>query len=271
MTDHPCVMFADDATIFITDNKLDGSNICNELCSTLRIVINWLASLHLRVNLDKTKCIQFSKNKQATQDLNINIDSKRIEQVNSTNWKLHTEKINKKIASSCYAISILIKVTSVEVAKQAYYGNVYPQLTYGVIFWGNSVNVQSTFILQKRCLRLIFNVKTRESLRPVFKRHRMLTLTCIYILEICLFIRQRKDLFIKKCDSKENLRSQYQYDLCTVRPTSYILKKSTYATGIKIYNKLPANIKLLDGSKFKRNLKDWLICKCFYDLNEYFL
>ncbi|KOB78530.1 Poly [Operophtera brumata] len=61
------------------------------------------------------------------------------------NWKSHIEKTNNKISSFCYALSVLSDVSSIKVARSAYYGNIYSLLTYGIIFWGDTVNIESTF------------------------------------------------------------------------------------------------------------------------------
>lgn len=186
------------------------------------------------------------------------------------NWKAHIAKINKKISSYCYALSILAETTSAEVTRTAYYGQVYPLLTYGIIFWGNSTNVQSTFILQKRCLRIIYNMYSDESLRNVFKDKEFLTVTNIYILEISSFIKQNSDLFLNKSSLRTNLRSRYKDNIHVPRPHNHIYYQSTYYTGIRIFNHLPTHIKNLKLPIFKKELKDWLKRNVFYNLNEYF-
>ncbi|KOB71364.1 putative RNA-directed DNA polymerase from transposon BS, partial [Operophtera brumata] len=93
------------------------------------------------------------------------------------NWKAHIEKTNNKISSFCYALSVLSDVSSIKVARSAYYGNIYSLLTYGIIFWGDTVNIESTFVLQKRSLRIMYNMKSDESLRTLFKENKYLTLT----------------------------------------------------------------------------------------------
>lgn len=106
------------------------------------------------------------------------------------NWKAHISKINNRITKYCYVLSILSGAASKTVAINAYYGYVYPQLSYGIIFWGNSVDIQSTFILQKRCLRNIYSMDDTESLRDVYKNYKFLTLTSLYILELCIFVKK---------------------------------------------------------------------------------
>ncbi|CAK1593695.1 unnamed protein product [Parnassius mnemosyne] len=279
VTDNRCVMFADDATIFIPDTQINFENNINK---TLKIAVEWLNKINLNVNLTKTKIIQFRNYK--TKSLNLNIADKdtQIETVDNINflgvtidchlnWKSHIEKINKKISSYSYALSILAETTSVDVSRAAYFGQVYPLLVYGIIFWGNSTNVQSTFILQKRCLRIIYNMYSDETLRNVFKEKGYLTLTNIYILEISIFIKQNNKYFqIKSNLNSRPIRSQYKNNLCTPKINNYMYYKSTFCTGIKIFNHLPPNIKAMDLPRFKIHLKKWLIYNVFYNLNEYF-
>jgi hypothetical protein len=102
-------MFADDDTIFVSEEK--GSDIANELRNTLKTLINWLSMLNLRVNLEKTKIVQFVNHMQLQPSFNIVINDKTVEQVNNTdflgvkidanlNWKSHVNKVNKKLAKS---------------------------------------------------------------------------------------------------------------------------------------------------------------------------
>lgn len=186
------------------------------------------------------------------------------------NWKSHISKVNQKIAKYCYAISTLSHVSSKSIAKNTYYGHVFPQLCYGVIFWGNSVNVESVFIMQKKCIRAIYNMKSTESLRTVFKQNNFLTLTGIFILEICLFVKNNVTYFNKKSSRADNLRSKYRYNICIPQVNNTMFYKSTYYTAIKIYNHLPIDIKQLNGNMFKNKLRNWLVSKVHYSLHEYF-
>lgn len=280
---HLCVMFADDATVFISDASKNINQFQNEITNTLRILINWLRTLNLKVNLSKTKILQFRNYKSKPVDISINVSDNTIEQVNEINflgvtidshltWKSHISKINTKISSWCYALSILVETTSISTARTAYFGHVYPLLTYGIIFWGNSVNVKSTFILQKKCLRIIHSMYADESLRNVFKENKYLTLTNIYIFELCVFVKQNMDYFMTKTEfrSRYDVRDLYKFDLCVKQVKNNIYKKGAFNTGIKVYNHLPLDIKSLDVRKFKSKLKDWLFKNVFYDLKEYF-
>jgi hypothetical protein len=279
ITDHKCIMFADDATIFI-QNRLN-IDFNTDINNTLEKIVDWLKNINLNVNLTKTKIMQFKNYRSKSVTLDIKENNTKIEEVDNINflgvevdchldWKAHVAKINKRISSYCYALSILAETTSVEVTRAAYYGQVYPLLTYGIIFWGNSVNIQSTFILQKRCLRIIYNMYADETLRNVFRDKYYLTLTNIYILEIASFIKQNNDCFQNKSSLKKNLRSIYKYNIHVPRPHNNVYFKSSYYAGIKVFNHLPTHIKSLNLPRFKSKLKRWLLSNVFYNLSEYF-
>lgn len=184
LTDNLCVMFADDASLLFVNNSGNTSQYEFEINNTVSKIVSWLNSINLKVNLTKTKLIQFGNYKKTRLDLQINFNSTKLEEVchtdflgvtidNHLNWKMHIEKLNNKLSSRCYALSVLVDVASTEVAVSAYYGNIYPLLMYGVLFWGNSVDAAKTFILQKRCLRIIYRMPNDKSLRLVFKRKRL--------------------------------------------------------------------------------------------------
>lgn len=283
ITNNLCVMFADDATIFIPNNQNDNIKFEKEIIKTLNETIFFLKSLNLTVNLSKTKVIQFRNYKTNQIKLNITSDCKSIVEIvddinflgvnidSHLNWKLHITKINNKISSYCYALSILAETSSVDVARAAYFGQVYPLLTYGVIFWGNSVNVKSTFILQKKCLRTIYSMYSDETLRNVFREKGYLTLTGIYVLEMAVFIKSNIQYFELKSTNKCNLRKRYAYDLSLPNINNALYHKSAYITGIQIFNHLPTDQKAsVNLSCFKMKLKRWLIDKAFYSLTEYF-
>lgn len=48
-------------------------------------------------------------------------------------------------------------------------------LRYGLVFWGAG-NIESVFITQKRAVRIIFDMRYKESCQGVFKEKRIFTL-----------------------------------------------------------------------------------------------
>lgn len=48
-----------------------------------------------------------------------------------------------------------------------------------------------------------------------------------------------------------------------------IYKRNVYNMCITIYNKLPEELKELNGNIFRNKIRGWLLEKCFYTVNEY--
>lgn len=281
VTKHLCIMFADDATIYIPKQNKNVMEYELEINNTLKTVASWLENINLKVNVDKTKLVQFKNYKQHPIKLEVCHNGSKVDIVSETNflgviidthlnWKSHVIKVNKKLSQYCYILSVLTNISSKEIAINAYYGYVYPQLNYGIIFWGNSVDIESTFILQKRCLRTIFKLHSTDSLRHVFKNN-FLTITDIYILEICVFVKCNKHYFFENKSSRvENLRPKHKFNICIPQINNSMFHKSTFIMAVKIYNNLPLELKIVEGNKFKVKLKSWLMSKCHYNLKEYF-
>jgi hypothetical protein len=72
-----------------------------------------------------------------------------------------------------------------------------------------------------------------------------------------MFVVQRKDHFITSIDS-HNLETKQSNNLYTPQATLSIYQKGAYYSWVKIFNKLPSNIKNVSGNinKFKSTLKN---------------
>lgn len=116
------------------------------------------------------------------------------------------------------------------------------------------------------------NIGNRESCKPHFIKQKILTLTSIYILEICKFVRKNQHFFTRTSDHHSrsyNLRNKNRLAL----PISKLKLHSSgpYVHAIKIYNNLPRHIQNEDNIKtFLKLLKNYLIENSFYNLQEFF-
>jgi hypothetical protein len=86
-----------------------------------------------------------------------------------------------------------------------------------------------------------------------------------------MLVVQHKDLFITSMDS-HNLETRQSNNLYTPQANLSVYQKGAYYSGVKIFNKLPSNIKNVNGNitKFKTTLKRFLYANSFYRLEEYF-
>jgi len=124
---------------------------------------------------------------------------------------------------------------------------------------------------QKKIIRIITNIRPRDSCREVFKSMEIIMLYLQYIYSLVLYTINNKHLFdtnnkIHKYKTRNNNNLHH--------PIANISKfnKGAYISGIKVFNHLPQNIKALtnDHKYFKSSLKRFLYHNFFYSVNEYY-
>jgi hypothetical protein len=275
---HDCILFADDTTIIIEGRNLDIFE--NNINQTLNDVIQWLDNNHLQINLGKTKLMQFKSYRSPEHHLNIEHNLNAIEEVKSTtflgvtldsncNWREHVDMVCKKVNKFLFALWRLKQTVSLQTALIAYHGYILSVLRYGIILWGNSVDSNRVFIVQKKCIRTLCGVNYRESCRPLFQKLNLLTFPCLYIFEIAKFVKVHIEFF--DFVDKETTRPQRKYRLALPADSKLVIRnKSAHNMCIKVYNKLPPNLKTLSDIEFKNKLYKMLCDACFYSVNDFF-
>jgi hypothetical protein len=275
----PCVMFADDCSLLFscTNNKI----LNEKLHDMMRNAILWMNDHNLELNFSKTKIMQFRPCQKLQLDINFSFNNIKIDCVPSfsllginidtnINWKCHIQKIKTKLSQFVYALRELKKSTNTETAMTAYYAFAHAWLSYGVTLWGNSTNVQEIFILQKKCVRIISNIKQTESCKPHFQKLKILTLPCIYLLESCKFVKKQPELYTKLGDGPRRYESRYKNNMIQTSSKLKLHSNGPYSMSIRIYNKLPNYIKDEQNyNKFIKSLKTFLKENSFYSVNEY--
>jgi hypothetical protein len=186
-------------------------------------------------------------------------------------WDNHIEALAKKLSTACYIIRSAKTYMSTSSLKTIYYA-IFPSLmTCGNIFWGNSPLGATIFRLQKKAIRIMGGSGNRVSCRDLFRKFQILPLTSQYLLSLLMFVVQHKDHFITSMDS-HNLETRQSDNLYTPQAHLSVYQKGAYYSGVKIFNKVPSDIKNVNGSitKFKNFLKKVLYVNSFYTLEEYF-
>jgi hypothetical protein len=143
------------------------------------MLINGLRVIQL-LNMDKTHLLQFYTKTGQITDLEVHYESKQITAVNTIkflglkidstlSWKKHIDSNIPKLNKACFAIRQVKPYMALQTLKTIYFSYFHSIVTYGIIFWGNSVHSQYIFKIQKRMVRLIANLGVRDSCRCVFK------------------------------------------------------------------------------------------------------
>jgi hypothetical protein len=54
-------------------------------------------------------------------------------------------------------------------------------ISYGIIFWDLSAEASKVFIMHKKILRIIYNLKTTDTCRNIFTQNRLMIFYSYYI------------------------------------------------------------------------------------------
>jgi hypothetical protein len=75
-----------------------------------------------------------------------------------------------KLSGACYAIRLMVHISSINTLKSIYYVYFHSIVQYRLIFWGNSSNSGNSFTLQKKTVRIMASSQPRTFCGSLFKQ-----------------------------------------------------------------------------------------------------
>lgn len=273
-------IYADDTSLIISDK------VCQQLtqkCNvSLKILHEWFSENNLYLNSSKTHMVVFQNRQKQQQNLNVSLNNTQLESEDHVTflglqidkfltWKNHCTYLCSKLNSIVYQFKNLKTVLTTQQLLNLYHAQVDSRLRYGICFWDNSCLSSDVFICQKKIIRCIAGVAKIHSCREIFKSYGILTLTSIFIYELCLYIYKNKDNFkVNEAVHPINTRNKTDFHIPMTKLT--LIMNSPNYIGLKLYNNFPTHIKNCDTvNSFKKNLKALLITGVFYRLNEFII
>lgn len=270
------VMFADDTSMLVTSSSEEV--LTTKVQRILAAFNEWCTANSLILNTNKSASIKFYKRRTINCDQFLfpngdilrsmqNIKFLGVYLDEHLTWYKHIDHVCGKLNSAYYAILKLKPCLQTNYLVNVYYGLVHSILSYNTILWGNSTDSKRAFIQQKRVLRLIFNLKSDESCKPVFESERILPLPCIYIYECAMYIKKN---LCGQSFGMHDYPTRYGYLIRTDQHRTACFERSPTYAGQIIYNKLPTDILSAPSeSSFKTRLKLYLLRKCYYSVEDY--
>lgn len=266
-------LFADDSTILWINKS--ANELEADIGGDLAKVKEWTDANSLSLNISKTNIITF---KCSVGDITMGTQSVNRESENKflgvyiddkLRFEAHVLYLSKKLASNCYAIRVISRDLDLEIRKSAYFSLIESHLRYGICFWGSCPRYlfNILFVLQKRAIKSIFKLKIKDSSKPYFLSHRILTLPCLFLLETCcLIFRKFKDEI--NSVSVYNTRQKYSTNLPI--PASSQVRGSIVYGGKKLFNHLPLRVRGMNSErKFRTEVKALLASKAYYSIDEF--
>lgn len=271
--------YADD-TNFISSAKTFPDAI-NNVENVLKITSNWFLVNKLVLNDNKTNFMFFSTNHpQFHKPWEVKINDTTVKLSKCVNflgmrvddvlcWDHHIQHVCAKLSSSCYSFRVIAKYMDYSALRTIYHALVESHIRYGIVFYGNSRDANKVFIIQKRALKVLWKLNIRDSCRKRFKNSSILTFYGIYIQECLMFLFKNQNYF-------KELEPQTSYGTRNVTSYNYpkhrltLTEKSTWYDCIKLYNKLPTNIRCITEVKaFRAEIFKLLVNIEPYSIREY--
>lgn len=272
------VLFADDTSLlFKVDRKTDKIDEVND---TLSKLLEWFTANNLLLNAKKTKCIKFTLPNVKNLQNNVIVSGNNLDFVSSTvflgitidsklQWGPHIATLAGRLSSAAYAVKKIRQLTDVTTARLVYFSYFHSIMSYGILLWGHAADIETIFILQKRAVRAIYQLRSRESLRDRFKEINILTVAGQFIYENVMYVRKHIDLFPKNSDRHHrNLRSKSKLEITFSRLSK--VKKSFVGQCVHFYNRIPNDVCELPECKFKKHVKKCISSRGYYKTADYF-
>lgn len=266
------IIFADDTSVIVSTKKPE--DLERFIINTVTNMRTWCAMNRLVLNDNKTKFVYFHKRRplpnlqeQFTTETCVDLLGVKVD--DNLSWNYHIEHVCKRLSSAYYAIHQLRSTLTRNNLIEMYYSLAYSIISYNVIVWGVGVEWKRVFVAQKRLVRLIFNIKYRNTCKNAFMENAILTFPCILVYKCVVFVRENAGKF-------EKYKSLHKYSTRNVCNITYprhkltLYEKSPTYFCIKIYNRLPDILKSISSvNLFKAEVKKYLASHAFYSIDEY--
>jgi hypothetical protein len=175
---------------------------------------------------------------------------------------LHTTAVN-------YVSSAKSVILNLETLKVLYFARFHSLISCVIVFWGNAPTMHKVFLIKKRVLWIMLDLRPTCSCRSKFVKLIILPVPSLSIFLLIMFVHNNPDNF--KTDSlihNFSTRSKNQLHLPTVHRAS-IQKGVTYSA-LRIFNALPTNSLQLQTNRalFKLVLRKYLPVNAFFSVDE---
>jgi len=163
-------------------------------------------------------------------------------------WKAHIDQILSKLNTACFVIRTIPAIMSLKKLRMVYFAYIHSVISYGIIFWGNQPYSDKIFKTQKRVIRIITSSRPRDSCRELFKNLEILPLYSQYIYSISTYVVKNKHLFHTN-HHIHSIHTTFKTNLHLPTANWTKFQKAVYYSAIKIFDKVPHEIKDLANDK----------------------
>ncbi|KAK9886176.1 hypothetical protein WA026_015687 [Henosepilachna vigintioctopunctata] len=269
------LIYADDTVLTFSSNSTENIDLhADEILVSFR---EWCGMNDLILNTVKTECIIFShvnsssfvppmlhhdgdiKVQDSAKFLGVQLDS-------HLRWRSHVDIMSGKLNKAFYCLLALKSQISFETLRMVYLSCFQGIYSYAIIFWGNASTNVNIFKLQKKAIRVILNLRYRESCRGGFRRLGVLTMHGMYAFKLLQFVFGHPNYF------EEHRNRNYTRRVMSFfypRHQTSVTERNCLYMGIKLFNSLPRKIQQITDPKNFRTEIFKIIMECEpYSIDE---
>jgi len=259
-------MYADDTTLLVKEKTLDAAKARTTVLK--EVMVEWFTANKLPVNNSKTKSLMFTTRHHTEQGFEQSVKLLGVMLDSNLHWTEHCTGVAEKVAQNCFLLRRLKACVSPEILRVVYFAKIHSLLRYGILVWGHSSAADIVFKAQRRAVRIMSGLPFRADCRDSFAGLGILTLPSVWILECLLHVHGNKSHFPVNADYHTyDTRRKEDFHLSACR-----LKRQQAATNywaVRLYNKVPPDIRSLPERAFKSRVLGLLSAQTFYSKEEF--
>lgn len=195
--------YADDTTVVVSGSDvqtvlLKGNLMLTEFSS-------WCKTNNLMINHSKTICMQLKTSRRVPAYLHFDFDGHSLQMENSSNFlgvtldtnfifDKHIDTHCNKLNSHYYLLKSLKPNVDQKTLMNVYYATCFSSISYNIIIWGLSSDIDRVLVAQKRIIRLIFDLRYDQSCRNTFFHKKRFTVISIYLYKLLIFIYKKNPI-----------------------------------------------------------------------------
>jgi exonuclease III len=278
-------MFADDSTALIKGKTY--ANVNERTTDANQQMVEFAEANCLRLNPAKTKILQMhTKQTRNIVKPEVLLKGEQVETAeygkllgvtmsDTMSWKQQCEDVQGKLRSLTFMMVKLRQRLPYNVLRSVYFSYGQSQIMYAIAIWGASPHLQKVFVAQKRVVRAIEGVRYWKSktavtsCRPLFKKHGILPVFSLYVLECVKFVKKYPEKF-RLISDVHSYNSRNKDKLYTESSTLKLSEENPAVKMVRLYNMLPQCVKAIERyENFVKAVKKILLDGMFYDYSEY--
>lgn len=265
-------LFADDTNLFIFDSNYKKLELKTN--TSLKRVDAWFLANKLRINIEKTSFMCFSKSKEAGIYLNkadIFINDQKINKVHKFKYlgfwlddqltgQEHINYLYNKLMKYIPLFYRMRKFVPKNLLKTIYFSFVHSNICYALELYGGSCksHLKRLLVLNNKLLRIIQKKPFHTPISELYKNYNTLPIDSLFQFKILIFTHNwvHKRYLLPNCfsnffipvSSVFRYSNRNPYNLYVVRCKSNKYGNSFKFVCVRYWNNLPNNIKALTST-----------------------